>query len=577
MYDFQYNAVKDAINKYGVKIASISQVDDIPTTYIKGLMKHKQQMIITSEYLQQYKDEIIFITLEPCKNFIKRNDHIYNIVGDISNVEGIYKYNCSFNQTITYNITLQENSADIKQGKTYQIIPVCTKNNMNIDNPKVDYKSLNTDIATVDDKGLITGVAEGNAIIECSFADITVQFNANIQGVIYTMNVEEISDLNVNGTCQIVVNCFADGVKIDNPTGVVYTSSNTDVATIDNTGLITAKAEGSVNISVNWNGLNYTQEIKVNSVPTLEYKWINSKHAEDNAYYQRIPEFSDATFTCKKLINGVDTGEKYTYFFNSWDKIGKSSYKIKSNTTEGICVYNDNNLSAMATLFALDSNGIAVSKFNIILCKSSTTTLKTDTYTINFTIDNPITDTNTHTITYTYTKNGSPYTRGSSDIVNIVNSDDTVLIVATGDVRALKTGTSKVTMYFKDSQCIEDINTTLPEPKEYIWTGGDNTEYSASYFNSDGEFKYPLANTRYFRYVNTKDTEQLFDYKVENTTIPNNATTGYTFTVGSNPYNNYNTAKIVVKGSDNVGKSLDVVAYTKGTTNEVARITLRVQ
>ena len=461
MYDFQYNTVKDAINKYGVKIASINQVDDIPTTYIKGLMKHKQQMIITSEMIQQYKDNIIFVTLEPCKNFIRRNNYIYNIVGDISNVEGIYKYNCTFNQTINYNITLQENSADIKQGKTYKIIPVCTKNNISIDNPKVYYKSLNTDIATVDDTGLVTGVSEGSVIIECSFSDKTVQFNANVQGVIYTMNVEEIKDLNVNENCQIVVNCFADGVKIDNPTGVVYTSSDTNIATIDNTGLITAKAEGSVNVSVNWNGVNYNQEIKVNSVPTCEYKWINNKHAEDNVNYQRITEMTDATFTCKKLINGVDTGEKYTYFFNNWTKLGKSSYKIKSNTTEGIRIYNDSNMSAMATLFALDSNGVAVSKFNILLCKRSTAELKTDTYTINFTIDNPITDTNTHNITYTYTKNGSPYTRGSSDIVNSTNSDNTVLILATNDVRALKTGTSKVTMYFKDSQYIEDVNVIL--------------------------------------------------------------------------------------------------------------------
>ena len=275
------------------------------------------------------------------------------------------------------------------------------------------------------------------------------------------MNVEEIKDLNVHENCQIVVNCFADGVKIDNPTGVVYTSSDTDVATIDNTGLITAKAEGSVNISVDWNGLNYTQEIKVNSVPTYEYKWINNKHAEDNVNYQRITEMTDATFTCKKLINGVDTGEKYTYFFNNWTKISARSYKIKSNTTEGIRIYNDSNISAMATLFALDSNGVAVSKFNILLCKRSTATLDTNTYTINFAIDNPITDTNTHNITYTYTKNGSPYTRGSSDIVNSTNSDNTVLIVATDNVRALKTGTSKVTMYFKDSQYIEDVNVTL--------------------------------------------------------------------------------------------------------------------
>lgn len=119
-------------------------------------------------------------------------------------------------------------------------------------NLSVTWSSSNTDAATVDDKGLVTAVAEGTAVITATTAQgghiasctISVQ-NAEIPVTGLSISSESLS-LEENEVHQLTV-IF----EPDNATNkaITWSSSNTDVAEVSAGGLVTAKSAGTAMIT----------------------------------------------------------------------------------------------------------------------------------------------------------------------------------------------------------------------------------------------------------------------------------------------------------------------------------------
>lgn len=82
---------------------------------------------------------------------------------------------------VVYDIVLNESESIIKEKGTYQILSTCTADNIVDIDPTVTYTSLNPNIATVSSSGLITGVIEGVATIECTYNRIVKSFVATIE------------------------------------------------------------------------------------------------------------------------------------------------------------------------------------------------------------------------------------------------------------------------------------------------------------------------------------------------------------------------------------------------------------
>ena len=140
----------------------------------------------------------------------------------------------------------------------------------------VTWASKNTDVATVSASGLVTSVAKGSANITASlepYAEATFSFTVELEQIAVTAADNKV-ELLMGETVQLSAN--KDGVE--------WKTSNADMLTVSNTGLVTAnsnKKYGTATISAEKAGFDAgTIEIKVNRpAPTA------TLHMEDADHY----------------------------------------------------------------------------------------------------------------------------------------------------------------------------------------------------------------------------------------------------------------------------------------------------
>lgn len=113
----------------------------------------------------------------------------------------------------------------------------------------VVWSSSNTDVAVVDANGLVSGISSGSATITATAAD-----GSGTQGTISVtvyplpdqLTISGESDLLTGETAQLAVVMLPTNVRNK---GVTWTSSNIAVATVSNTGLVTAVGSGNAVIT----------------------------------------------------------------------------------------------------------------------------------------------------------------------------------------------------------------------------------------------------------------------------------------------------------------------------------------
>ena len=166
-------------------------------------------------------------------------------------------------------ITLNKTTATINNGETLQLTASVTPSNAN--NTAVTWTSSNTSVATVSGSGLVTAKGRGTASITATTTDGT----------------------NLSATCEITVNQLATSISLSQTTAsividktlqltatvspsnttnktVAWSSSNTAIATVDNTGLVTAKNVGSATITATTtDGTNLSATCQVTVTPQL--------------------------------------------------------------------------------------------------------------------------------------------------------------------------------------------------------------------------------------------------------------------------------------------------------------------
>ena len=125
------------------------------------------------------------------------------------------------------------------------------------------WTSDNNAVATVDNSGMVTAVADGSAII--TYTDIN--------GCSTTATVTVYPEPTITGNLNI---CFVTGASSQltgsgNPATVnPWTSDNNAVATVDNSGMVTAVADGSAIITyTDINGCSTTATVTVYPEPTI--------------------------------------------------------------------------------------------------------------------------------------------------------------------------------------------------------------------------------------------------------------------------------------------------------------------
>jgi len=154
-------------------------------------------------------------------------------------------------------------------GSQIQITPTIYPENAT--NKKVYWSSSNEDVATVNEFGIVTALKAGLTNITAVSDDgqYSDEYKLEVKNRVENINIiNKVNELNSGETYKLEVNLYPDNVK-DNT--LTYNSSNPEIATISDEGLITTLKRGETLISVISNcNLNIEDEfnLTVNQLAT---------------------------------------------------------------------------------------------------------------------------------------------------------------------------------------------------------------------------------------------------------------------------------------------------------------------
>jgi len=181
-------------------------------------------------------------------------------------------------QPVPINITdfdVTPDTQNIKVGDKFSLTPVFTPNNAS--NKNVEYQSLDEGVVTVSEKGEVTGIGAGDAIIQCQAED---------GGFIATcmVHVDNAVEFSLSPAArEIAVGRTFKLKKVIKPgnakKAAEWSTSNSSIATVDASGKVTAKRIGSCTIICTLTRYNQSAKCRVkvarlNSTVKLDKKNI---------------------------------------------------------------------------------------------------------------------------------------------------------------------------------------------------------------------------------------------------------------------------------------------------------------
>ena len=153
-------------------------------------------------------------------------------------------------ETQVTSITLNETSIILQANDTYNLIP--TINPQTATNKEVIWTSGNADIATVNQDGTVTAIMVGETSISASAADgsgVTASCKVTViptPATSITITVHGETTLEINQPVQLTAEVLPENAT---DKSVVWTSSNEAVASVTETGLVTALSAGETVIT----------------------------------------------------------------------------------------------------------------------------------------------------------------------------------------------------------------------------------------------------------------------------------------------------------------------------------------
>jgi len=198
-----------------------------------------------------------------------------NVIGEggFTNLE-VFLYNLLGDGGSVTSVSVSPTIADLYVGTAKYLSAIIVP--ANPVNKNVSWSSSDTSVATVDTTGLVTGVAVGSATITVTTQDgsftatsIATVSNIPVTGVKVSPTTASV---NVGSTKQLTATISPYNAFDQN---VSWSSSDTSVATVDTTGLVTGVAVGSAVITVTTEdgGFTATSNIAVSeptSIATIE-------------------------------------------------------------------------------------------------------------------------------------------------------------------------------------------------------------------------------------------------------------------------------------------------------------------
>ncbi|WP_052947369.1 Ig-like domain-containing protein [Aneurinibacillus tyrosinisolvens] len=238
--------------------------------------------------------------------FTSVGEYVFNDIkityNDINNAPQEKKVNAEVNirveaQRIPVTNVALEDSVTIEKGTIYSLVPVFTPENAT--DQEVTWTTDKPGIVTVDDEGVLTGVAPGTANVtvtthDGNFSDTCI-VTVTEPGVPVTRVVVQPSKLNLT-TGQVSEPLVASVVP-DTATNkrVIWSSSNDTVASVDQEGRVKANGTGTVIITATTEDGGYQGTCEVTVTPPITtFTAVGEKIGTGSAAAGRITVIPDA-------------------------------------------------------------------------------------------------------------------------------------------------------------------------------------------------------------------------------------------------------------------------------------------
>ena len=145
------------------------------------------------------------------------------------------------------------------------------------------WTSTNTNVVSVNSNGMVTVEGEGTAVIVCTIDGITSSCMVKVSGLggeeypLESFNLNKSSLSLNNGTCEkLYVASYVPSNTTSNKIAL-WTSSNTNVATVDQTGMVTTVGVGSTTITCTIDGISKTCKVTVTETNTSVFKNLRTE------------------------------------------------------------------------------------------------------------------------------------------------------------------------------------------------------------------------------------------------------------------------------------------------------------
>jgi uncharacterized protein YjdB len=145
-------------------------------------------------------------------------------------------------------ITISPASGAVKPGATQQFTATGTLGNNQTQDVtgQVNWSSSNAAVATINQAGLASGIALGTATIQAKSSDVIATATLTVSNVTAITITVASTTIVTGGTTQATA---VDQSSNDITNTVTWTSSDTSVATVSSTGVISGVSIGTANIT----------------------------------------------------------------------------------------------------------------------------------------------------------------------------------------------------------------------------------------------------------------------------------------------------------------------------------------
>ena len=213
---------------------------------------------------------------------------------------------------------------------------------------KVIFKSSNSVVATVDNKGMITGVSPGTTIITVLSDDgkVSKSIEVNVYNKIEDLYLDS-GDIILEKGKTFKVNAIIYPNNASNQ-NVIWSSSDTNIAQVDQNGNITAIKEGNVKIKAITEEGEKERSINLNVVPNIEGTEI---------------VFDEALKIDGNIISGLNYMDTTVYNIKS-----KISTELVVEIYNNNVILNDNeNVGTGSKMIFKNENDEVIVEYNILL------------------------------------------------------------------------------------------------------------------------------------------------------------------------------------------------------------------